>query len=97
MTDAARNIPTLPRRTFLGATAAATALGAVLAADWGGFASAAAQPAGGTEGVGASFAHQLAVDITLLTLLDEHVFIADRDLGTATYYAGRKGRGRRRL
>ena len=54
MTDAARNIPTLPRRTFLGATAAATALGAALAADWGGFASAAAQPAGGTEGVGAS-------------------------------------------
>lgn len=54
MTDAARNIPTLPRRTFLGATAAATALGAALAADWGGFASAAAQPAGGTGGAGAS-------------------------------------------
>ena len=54
MTDATRNIPTLPRRAFLGATAAATALGAALAADWGGFAPAAAQPAGGTGGAGAS-------------------------------------------
>ena len=54
MTDAARSIPTLPRRAFLGASAAATALGAALAADWGGFAPAAAQPAGGTGGAGAS-------------------------------------------
>lgn len=54
MTDATRNIPTLPRRAFLGATAAATALGAALAADWGGFAPAAAQPASGTGGAGAS-------------------------------------------
>lgn len=54
MTDAARGIPTLPRRAFLGASAAATALGAALAADWGGFAPAAAQPAGGTGGAGAS-------------------------------------------
>ena len=54
MTDAARSIPTLPRRAFLGASAAATALGAALAADWGGVAPAAAQPAGGTGGAGAS-------------------------------------------
>ena len=54
MTDAARSIPTLPRRAFLGASAAATALGAALAADWGGFAPAAGQPAGGTGGAGAS-------------------------------------------
>ena len=54
MTDAARSIPALPRRAFLGASAAATALGAALAADWGGFAPAAAQPAGGTGGAGAS-------------------------------------------
>lgn len=54
MSDAARSIPTLPRRAFLGASVAATALGAALAADWGGFAPAAAQPAGGTGGAGAS-------------------------------------------
>lgn len=54
MNDAARRIPTLPRRAFLGATAAASALGAALAAEWGGLAPASAQPAGGGEGAAAS-------------------------------------------
>ena len=54
MTDVARIIPTLPRRAFLGATAATTALGAALAADWGGLAPAAAQPAGDAATPGAS-------------------------------------------
>lgn len=54
MTDVARIIPTLPRRAFLGATAATTALGAALAADWGGLAAAAAQPAGDAATPGAS-------------------------------------------
>ncbi|MFD5867113.1 neutral/alkaline non-lysosomal ceramidase N-terminal domain-containing protein [Corynebacterium sp. NPDC060344] len=54
MNDSARQLPTLPRRAFLGATAAASALGMALAADWGGFAPAAAQPVQGTGGAGAS-------------------------------------------
>ncbi|MDK8767070.1 neutral/alkaline non-lysosomal ceramidase N-terminal domain-containing protein [Corynebacterium freneyi] len=54
MTDAARIIPTLPRRAFLGATAATTALGAALATDWGGLAPAAAQAAGDAATPGAS-------------------------------------------
>ncbi len=45
MNDAIRRIPTMPRRAFLGATAAATAMGAALAANLGGPATANARPA----------------------------------------------------